>query len=436
MQNRRYDRSTEFQRREIESADPTVIQQHQLNRLNQLLGEVLPQNDFYKAKLKAQALELGDLQQLKHLPFTTKQELVDSNDEAGFAANLTFPVDHYSRFHRTSGTRGRPMIVLDTNEDWQWWMEAWQYVLDSAHLSASDRVLMAFSFGPFVGFWSAFDGAIERRSLVIPTGAMSSLARLELMNSVSATVVCCTPSYALHLADLARDNDVSLVDNSVSRLIVAGEPGGSIPAIRQRIESAWGAKVIDHSGASEVGPWGYADTQRTGIHVNEAEFIPEFLPLGSDTTVTAMGAGEVEPDSLYELVLTCLGRVGSPVIRYRTGDLVRPTWSHSGNRFVLLQSGVLGRTDDMMIIRGVNVFPTSVEQILRGFPEVQEFRMTAFRAGEMDQLKVEVEDELDDIARIEEALQIGLGFRVEVQLVPLNSLPRFEAKGKRFVDQR
>jgi len=321
------------------------------------------------------------------------------------------------------------MIVLDTADDWQWWMEGWQYVLDAAELTEADRVVMAFSFGPFIGFWSAFDAVKERGSLVVPTGAMSSIARLELIFSIDATVVFCTPSYALHLIEIADQQKLDLRKSSIQSVIVAGEPGGSIPVVRDRIEQGFDAKVIDHSGATETGPWGFADKNGTGILVNEAQFIAEFRSIETDQ---AANEGE-----LSELILTTLGRTGCPVIRYRTGDLVRPSWKHEiDSRFVWLEGGVLGRTDDMMIIRGVNVFPTSIEQILRGFPEVDEFRMTAFRESAMDQLKIEVEDRSNDPDRIAGALQAQLGLRVEVTVVESGSLPRFEAKGKRFIDRR
>ena len=187
--------------------------------------------------------------------------------------------------------------------------------------------------------------------------------------------------------------------------------------------------MVDHSGASEVGPWGYADPQGRGVYVNESEFIAEFLSIE-----TGKPADEGE---LSELVLTNLGRWASPVIRYRTGDLVRPTWNDDQDcRFVLLQGGVLGRTDDMMIIRGVNIFPTSIEQILRSFPEIIEYRLTAFKEGSMDQLKIEIEDRLEEPQRVSRELKVRLGLRVDVLCVPVGSLPRFEAKGKRFVDER
>jgi phenylacetate-CoA ligase len=400
-----------------------------LKRLNQVLNAILPLNRFYQSKLRASNLPITSMDDLYQLPFTLKEELLDPENEAGFAANLTFPIDQYCRFHRTSGTRGRPLIVLDTANDWDWWMETWQYVLDSAALNSSDRVAMAFSFGPFIGFWSAFDAAVERGAMIAPTGSLSTIARIELIRSIEATIIFCTPSYALHMAEVARQNKIDLTSSSVKKIIVAGEPGGSIPSIRQRIESSWNAKVVDHSGASEVGPWGYADAKGKGIYVNEAEFSAEFI-----SVATGSPAAEGE---LSELVLTCLGRIGSPVIRYRTGDLVRPQWNTSGScNFVLLEGGVLGRTDDMMIIRGVNVFPTSIEKILRGFPEIAEYRLTTFKQESMDQLKIEIEDRLESPERVRSELQIQLGLRVEVECVPAGSLPRFEAKGKRFIDQR
>ncbi|MEM7454654.1 MAG: AMP-binding protein [Planctomycetota bacterium] len=416
-------------RRAIEQLPRSTIEALQLHKLNLLLERILPHNSFYETKLSQINRPVQQLEQLDEFPFTFKNELVGTEDSEGFAANLTWPVERYTRMHRTSGTRGRPMVVLDTPEDWHWWMQAWDFVLDSAQLTESDRVLMAFSFGPFIGFWSAFDAAVRRGALVVPGGGMQTLARLELMRTIGATVVFCTPSYALHMAEVARDNQIEVADLSVRAIVVAGEPGGSIPSIRDQIESFWQAKVIDHSGASEAGPWGYADPEGRGVYVNEFDYIPEFISIEDGSPA--------EDGEVSELVLTCLGRDGSPVIRYRTGDLVRPTWKDDQeNRFVLLQGGVLGRTDDMMIIRGVNIFPSSIEQILRSFPEIIEYRMTAFKDGSMDQLRVEIEDRLGQPERVAEELKLRLGLRVDVELVEVGALPRFEAKGKRFVDQR
>jgi len=416
-------------RRRLESLDRRALADHQLARFNDLLAAILPANQFYAGKLANCPKRLESLNQLAELPFTSKEELIRDLAEQPTPANLTWPLEQYVRYHQTSGTRGRPLPVYDTAADWQWWIDGWQFVLDAAEISSNDRAMLAFSFGPFIGFWSANDALLQRGALVIPGGGMNSLARLDLLKRTGATALFCTPTYALHLAEVADENKINLARFAVRKIVVAGETGGSVPATRARIETAWNARVTDHSGASEVGPWGYGDREQRGLHVLESEFIAEFL---SVETGELASAGE-----LSHLVLTSLGRHGMPILRYRTGDLVRPTWpDESRNRFVLLEGGVLGRADDMMVVRGVNIFPSSIEQILRSFPEVVEFRLTVRKRGEMDELVVEVEDHLQDPNRIAKELHLRLGLKVEVRLAPVMSLPRFEGKGERFVDLR
>jgi phenylacetate-CoA ligase len=420
--------SSAEQRRRLESLSANELDAHQLERLNGLLAAILPHNRFYAQKLGAER-QLASLDELEKLPFTFKEELLGSRHNGDLAVNLTWPMKRYVRFHQTSGTRGRPLTVLDTPEDWQWWLDCWQYVFDAAGIEAGDRLMMAFSFGPFIGFWSAFDAAIARGCLVIPGGGMNSLSRLELLRTSGATALFCTPSYGLHLAEIAAEHKIKISQLPVRKLVLAGEPGGSVAATRTRLEQTWDAEVLDHCGASEVGPWGYGDRTGRGLYIMESHFIAEFRSLEN--------GGPAAEGELSELVLTSLGRIGSPVIRYRTGDLVRPSWRHEGNnRFVFLEGGVLGRTDDMMIIRGVNVFPSAIEQILRSFPEVSEFRMTAHRVKAMDQLTVDIEDRLNQPQRVAEELRVRLGLKVEVRTVPLGSLPRYEGKGKRFIDER
>ncbi len=429
--------STPEERHELARLNRSALQEYQLLRLNRLLSEILPSNQLYRQKLAADPafqstdqVKLDSLDELRRLPFTCKDEL-QPPQEAGHAPgpNLTYPWERYVRFHQTSGTRGRPLMVLDTAEDWAGWIDCWQWVLDSAGVTANDRVMMAFSFGPFIGFWSAHDAAVARGCLVLPGGGMSSLSRLQMIRHLQATVILCTPSYALHLAEVAASHELPIHSWDVRCLILAGEPGGSIPAIRQKIESAWEAQAIDHSGASEVGAWGFSDRDRLGLHLNEGWFIPEFF--------NPQDQSPAREGELAELVITSLGRAGFPVIRYRTGDLVKPIFAHDQPcRFTLLEGGILGRTDDMMIIRGVNIFPTAIEAILRSFPEIREYRMIATRVAEMDQLTIEIEDSRGEPNRVAEELRTRLGLRVDVHCVPADSLPRFEAKGRRFIDQR
>lgn len=387
-------------------------------------------NPFYQSILPK---SLADWNAWENVPVTTKAQLIDDQDALGLGRHHTWPADHYTRFHRTSGTTGRPLVILDTAEDWNWWVSTWQYTLASAEVTADDRVFMAFSFGPFIGFWSAHDACLRRNAMVIPGGGLSSLARLDLIRSSHATIVCCTPSYALHLAEVAKQHRFPLRDLQVRQLIVAGEPGGSSPEVRQRIQSAWNANVTDHAGGTEIGPWGFGTQDGKGLYVIETEFLAEFLPL--DGSSKPLRIDSIQPDELYELVLTPFGRLGSPVLRYRTGDLVRPCLD-SILPFVRLEGGVLGRADDMLIIRGVNVFPSSIERILLSFPSVEEFRLIASKQGELDEIRIEVEDSQLSPSKIAEEIQLRLGLRVQVTTVPLGSLPRSEGKSKRFVDLR
>jgi phenylacetate-CoA ligase len=293
---------------------------------------------------------------------------------------------------------------------------------------------MAFSFGPFIGFWSAHQACIDRGALVIPGGGLTSLARLEFIRQSQANVVCCTPSYALHLADVAAAENIPLPALKIERMIVAGEAGGSVPGVRNKIESAWGARVIDHSGATEIGPWGFGWPDRCGLHLIETNFIAEFLPL-------ARGPGEHNPRStdLAELVITSLGRYGAPIFRYRTGDVVRHEYINDervGCNFVWLPDGVVGRADDMVTIRGVNVFPSSIDAIVREVPGISEYRIIVSRRGELDQLQVEIEADEATQHQLEKNLASRLGLRIPVALAPLASLPRSELKSRRWIDQR
>jgi phenylacetate-CoA ligase len=238
----------------------------------------------------------------------------------------------------------------------------------------------------------------------------------------------------LRLAEVAAETGIDTARLSIRCVIVAGEPGGSVPAVRQRIATAWGADVLDHAGATEIGPWGVGTLGGPGLEVIEDWFHPEFL-----TIADGKPAAEGE---LAELVITTLGRAGCPVIRYRTGDVVRPRWhatetlSAGVPPWVRLEGGVLGRADDMLVVRGVNVFPSAIDNIVRGFPEIAEYRLSIRRQGSLDSLSLEIEDQLNAPERVARELHVRLGLRADVEAVALGSLPRFEGKGRRVVDER
>ena len=416
------------------SAPAAIPRPGQLARLNELFTEILPANPFQRARLGAR---LGDERvcetpaDYRNLPLLTKDELVaDSAARPPFGTNLTYPLEDYTRYHQTSGTTGPPLRVLDTAETWDWWGRCWIEVLQAAGVTSADRVFFAFSFAPFIGYWSAYKGVSMLGAMTIPGGGSDSIRRLKLIFDTGATVLLCTPTYALHLAEVAEREGIPLADSPISVTIHAGEPGGSIAGTRARIAKAWGAQVFDHAGASEIGAYGIGDSEGKGLYMNEAEFIAEVVDPDSLEPVPEGAVGE--------LIITNLGRGAWPVIRYRTGDLVRPRRVRVGDgpAKLLLEGGVLGRLDDMITVRGVNIYPSALENIIRSAAGSAEFRITATKFEEMDQVAIEIEGSSAAAARVKREIADHIGIRIEVEAVEENSLPRWEAKAKRFHDLR
>ena len=416
--------------RGLETQAPDALREHQWRRFQAMARELLGSNAFVRAKWRAAGLatvdDLRGWDDFGRLPFTWKREFVE--DQAAhppFGTNLTYPLERYVRVHQTSGTSAEPIRWLETQASWDWWTRCWAFVLRAAGVTPADRVFFPFSFGLFVGFWAGFEGARALGALAISGGGQDSLARLASMDALGATVLVCTPSYALHLAALARERGIDPSAGRVRITVHAGEPGAGIPAVRARIEAQWGARAFDHAGMTEVGAYGYECAEQAGLHVNESEFVAEVVE-------PATGA----PAREGELVLTNLGRLGAPAIRYRTGDRVRVADAPCacGRTFLRLEGGILGRLDDMLIVRGVNVFPAAVEGIVRRFPDVDEFQIEVFRAGELDEVRVLLEaGDPATVRSVQEALHVGLGLRLEVRSVPLRSLPRHELKARRVV---
>ena len=425
-----------------EGLDRDALEALQSRRLRALVASTIGRSRFYTAKFAAAGISADDVRSvadLPSLPFTTKTELAADQEAHGpFGTVLTEPLGQYTRYCQTSSTTGRPLKWCDTNESWQWMLECWKAVFRAARVGAGDRVLFPFSFGPFLGFWAAFDAAPQLGMHAIPAGGMSSHLRLAMMQSVGATVICCTPTYALRLVEVAAAEGLpggrSLADSSVRVIIVAGEPGGSIPATRELIQSSWGARVIDHHGLTETGPASFECWERPGgLHLLESEFIGEVID-----PVTTAPVPDGEPG---ELVLTNLGRGASPVIRYRTGDLVmrRRGRCVCGRTLAWLEGGILSRADDMVAVRGVNVYPGAIEAVIRQFPEVVEFRSTVQHHGAMRALAIEIElgpaagDGQQLVLHVSQEIREALGLTVPVHIVEPGGLPRFEMKARRFI---
>ena len=418
---------------EEERLDRDGLERLQRSKLGVLWERSILSSAFYRARLAGLSFDSAN-DPLSVLPFTTRADL-EKDQEAfpPYGSLLTQPLEAYQRLHQTSGSRGRPLIWLDTAETWAWWLRCWAVIYNAAGITARDRMLFPFSFGPFIGFWGAFESAQNLGSFVMPAGGMSTPARLRTIVDHGITVICCTPTYALRLAEVAAEERIDIAASTVKSLLVAGEPGGAIPNTRSRIESAWNARVFDHAGMTEMGPWGFECLEAPGgQHVMENEFIAEVVDPES---------GAALPDGqIGELVLTNLGRNAMPLIRYRTGDRVvlQHRRCDCGRSFGWIEGGILGRVDDMLLIRGNNVFPHTIENLLREFPEVAEFRITVRQPGALAELRIDVEPLADAATgnlteRISSAFVDRLHFKATVNLVNPGCLPRFEMKAARWV---
>ena len=351
-------------------------------------------------------MKLGKIFKLKDFtqfqeecPFTTKDQLArDRAENPPYGTNLTYPIDQYTRYNQTSGTLGEPMAWLDTPGDWQWMLENWNVVLKNAGVRKGAKCFFAFSFGPFLGFWTAYEAAMQRGCLCIPGGGQSSEQRLKIILEQEVEYLFCTPTYALHLLEVANEAGIDLSGNQLRSIIVAGETGGSEKGIREKISKQWnGVQVYDHYGMTEVGPVAYEiPGQSGGLRIIQESYFAEVVDPQSEQSIPN---GE-----LGELVITTLGRVGCPVLRYRSGDLV-------------------------------NLYPSSVDAVIRKFDEVQEYRVYKERVGSMLELTIEVEASLEVAILIEVALKESFSLRIPVESVDRGTFPRFEMKAKRWEDK-
>ena len=408
-------------------ASEDALRAVQLERLRAGAAQVLRSNPFWRDRLT----DINGWDDFERLPLTTKRELLDDQvANAPFGSNLTYPLERYVRLHQTSGSSGdQPLRWLDTEESWAWWLRIWSdHIYRAAGVTAGDRVFLAFSFGPFIGFWSAFGGAERLGALAIPGGAMTTEQRIRNLRDVGATVLLATPTYALRMADRARELNLDLATSDIRLTIHAGEPGASIPSTRAAIEAEYMATSFDHTGMTELGPTGHSCSQRDGVHLVESEFIFEVVD------------DRGRPAEEGELVATNLGRWGSPLVRYRTGDRVAINRDECscGSTFVKVLGGIRGRIDDMFTVRGVNLYPSQVEDIVRRHAGVAEFVIEHRQVERMDEVTVVVEMAEPEragvaLGKLQADLRQALGVRLGCRVVERGTLPRGELKSTRIL---
>lgn len=426
----------------IERASRATLAALQLERLRAQLAHAAAHSPFYRRKLKAAGArpKLRSLDDVRALPFTTKDELkANQADHPPWGDLLAVPVDDVVRIHMTSATTGRPLAFLDTADDWHGFFHSYARSLYAFGVRKSDMVMAAFSYGPWIGYWSGFYAAQDLGCLVFPVGGLSTDQRLDALLTYPITVLGCTPSYALFLAEHAAKKGIDLAKQTKIRLTWhTGEPGASIPATRAKIEAAFGARAFDLPGLTEIAAWGFECDARSGlVHVHEDYCYPEVL---DDT------GAPVKPGGRGELVFTSLYRRAMPLIRYRTRDVVQVADRRCpcGRTLLAFEGGVLARLDDMKKVRGVIVYPRRIEELVRPFSGVDEFQIVFRRQDGLDDILLRVDPapslataECEGLcAALADALRVGLGIRVTVEATRPGELPRWDHKARRVKDER
>jgi phenylacetate-CoA ligase len=422
------------------------IEALQVRKLRDLVGWADAQVPWQSKRLRdagVTADQIESLDDLRRLPLMTRDDWMQSQlEKPPFGANVAAPQEVAIRYHMTSGTTGKtPIRVLDSMKDWEWIAEMWCYGLWGFGVRPEDTMFVAFGYSTFIGFWGLHYACEKLGCLTLPGGAMTTDQRVKQIVEMGATVVASTPTYALRMAQEAKQLGIDLASSSVERLILSGEPAGSIPATKKLIEEEWGAKAGDTAGMTELGTIMIFECARQpgGTHIIEDHYIEEVL---DPETGDQVGYGE-----FGERVVSSFGRGFIPVLRYRTRDLVVKVPASTcdcGRTFDLYEGGIRGRVDDMKLIRGTNVYPRAVEAIVREHPEIDEFQIHLFTAeGRRDEIEilVEIPDPNADADAIVARMAQGLAdsheaLRFGVRVVENGTLPRFELKAKRLVDDR
>ena len=366
---------------------------------------------------------------------------IQRKDPFPYGDLLAVPLERVTEFHQTSGTTGQPVYQADTWQDWEWWSDCWAYIMYAQGFRDTDRVFNSFGYNTFIAFWSAHYGAEKIGCEVVPGGVLDTEARILKMQELRATVLMATPTYVLGMAERAQEMGIDPIkDLTINKILCAGEPGASIPATKRRMEEAWGAKVYDHAGATEIGAWGYECTaQPGGLHVNEALFLAELEDVETGEPITG-------PGRRGKLIMTTLDRQAQPCIRFDSKDVAE--WAEEpcpcGRTFRWIKGGVVGRADDITKVKGVLLAPTAIEEVVHSFPELSdEFEVEVTRKGVIDDITLRVEllpEEKNNREAVEprliDQLRLRTNLRYNIEFHEYGTLPRYVLKAKRFKDLR
>lgn len=424
---------------EIETMDPQDLRQMQSEKLVKLVKYVYDRSPFYKKRFDEFGVKPEDIKSIDDigkLPFTVKQDLRDTYPTGMFCVPNTEVV----RFHASSGTTGKPTVVGYTQNDLDAWAESLARGMTAVGLTEDDIIQVSYGYGLFTGGLGVHYGSEKICATTLPASSGNTERQIALMKDLDVTAICCTPSYFSYMIEAAEQMDCSIKNKTKLRVGIFGaEPWSE--SLRKRIEERSGIKAYDVFGTSELsGPLFIECEMQEGMHIWSDMFLFEILDAETNEPV---------PDgTVGELVVTTLVKEALPLIRYRVGDLASLETSvckcgRTHPRLMRLK----GRSDDMVIVRGINIFPGQVEYVLVKFPEVSpHFMIVLDREGELDNMTVQVElvdmasDKLDDYhklkSRIEHELKSVLNLHAEVEFVAPGTIPRSEGKAKRVTDKR
>ncbi|MFM8859253.1 MAG: phenylacetate--CoA ligase family protein, partial [Methylocystis sp.] len=352
-----------------------------------------------------------------------------------YGTNLTYPLEAYNSLHQTSGTTTNLLRWLDTPESWNYMLNNWTRIYSAAKLINEDRLYFAFSFGPFLGFWTAFEAASRLGYMSISGGGKNTQSRIMDIINNRVTILLCTPTYAMRIAEIARLLNIDLRNSSVRLLILAGESGASSPHVRDRISKEWNnARIVDHYGMTEVGPISYqCPVNETRQHIMESSYFVEIIDPKKKEIVDHGETGE--------LVITTLRRAGSPLIRYCTGDIIKThprVMCDCGSSDLFFEGGVLSRADDMVVVRGVNIYPSSVEDLIHEIEEVSDYRARVISSSALTQIEIDIEPKpgaIDHnflINKLDLALRAQYPLKFNLKIVNPGTLQRGEFKTKKW----
>ncbi|MEA1928253.1 MAG: phenylacetate--CoA ligase [Candidatus Auribacterota bacterium] len=424
----------------IECMDPEEMEVLQSERLRKLVAYLLDNSAFYQKRFKEAGISVGDIRgisDLKKLPFTRKTDLRDNYPFGMFCVPLRDVVE----IHASSGTTGNPTVVAYTRNDVKLWSEVMARTLAVAGATPDDIVQNAYGYGLFTGGLGAHYGAMELGASVVPMSSGGTKRQLKLMYDFKSTVLTCTPSYAFFMAEEAREMGIDPRESALRIGVLGAEPWSD--GLRREIEEAWDMTALDVYGLSEIIGPGVAQEcpAKNGLHIYSDVFFPEVVDPATGEPVNEGEDGE--------LVITTLTKEANPLIRYRIGDIVSISYDRcSCGRTLPRISKIKGRTDDMLIIRGINVFPSQIEAVLMEVEGAQpHYLLVVDRVKGLDTLEVQVEvsedifsDEIKRLQHLSETIkkeiESVLALVVDVKLVEPKTIERSMGKAKRVVDKR